>query len=450
METPPLPREARLPLLLYRLAYPLLFLLALPYYLLRMRRRERGRADRAKPPGYHLGLGQRFGFYKKAERAWFKQGAPIWLHSISVGETFVALKLAHQIRKARPNARVVISTTTSTGFEIALDAAKHCHWLQPIYNPIDLRGSARRALKAIQPSQLVLIEGEIWPNLITLARQRGLRVVLANARLSPRSERRYRKFIGWTGPIFRLLDHVFVQEEADLARFESIGVRREQLTHVGSIKFDNASSHAPSRLEEFRKLLAPLGFHPDTPILLGGSTWAPEEKALAETLCALRTEFTDLRLIVVPRHVERAEAVHKELAARGLRVARRSALASVGQSDVLVVDSTGELRDWYSFATVVFVGKSLPGIAEVGGQNAGEPAALGQPVVFGPHMENFDPLVKLLLGRGAAIRVPDASALTRTVAKLLREPSLRQQIGEAARVALEIHQGATARTVERL
>lgn len=440
-------------LLLYRLLFPVAFVFALPFYALRLVRRERGRASQEKPPGYGVGLGQRFGRYPEEIRARLaEQPAPVWICSISVGETLVALKIARAIRARDPQVRVVLSVTTSTGYELLLREAAALGWLMPLYNPVDFRFAARAAIAAIRPRVLVLTEGGIWPNLLGAARAAGIRIVLAAARLSPRSERRWRRFAGFARTVWNLFDLVCVPETEDVARFEGIGVARDRIRHTGSVKFDNAAKDAPSREAEFRALALPLGF--SEPIVVGGSTWAPEEVALAAALKKLRAEFPTLRLILVPRHVERAAAIADELSRVGLRVALRSKLTSssklphAGEADVLLVDTTGELRDWYALATVVFVGKSLPDIAEIGGQNAGEPAALGLPVVFGPHMENFAPLVAHLLDDNAAVQIATASELSPALHSLLADAEKRAAIGARARAALVPHQGATARTAE--
>ena len=437
-------------LLLYRLLFPFAFLAMLPFYARRLLRREKGRATQPKPPGYHLGLGQRFGRYAPEIRARLAtQPAPFWICSISVGETLVALKIARAIRARDPQARVVLSVTTSTGYELLLREAAALDWLTPLYNPIDFAFAARAAISAIKPRALVLAEGGIWPNLLSAARHEGIRTVLAAARLSPRSERRWRRFGKIARAVWGLFDLVCVPEEEDVARFESIGVARERIRHTGSVKFDNATSttmDAPSREAEFRALAEPLGF--SAPLIVGGSTWAPEELVLAAAVQKLRADFPTLRLILVPRHVERAAAIAGELTRAGLRVALRSKLPATGEADVLLVDTTGELRDWYALANVVFVGKCLPGISEIGGQNAGEPAALGLPVVFGPHMENFAPLVAHLLKDKAAVQIASATELHHALHALLTEPDACAAIGARARNALAAHQGAASRTAE--
>ncbi len=439
MPSRPIPANARRVLLLYRLLFPFVFLALLPGVLLRMWRRG----------GFQKKFAQRLGRYSAADRVRFASREWIWIHSISVGETLVALKLARALHEREPTIGVLLSTTTTTGFAEAGKSASE--WLEPIYNPLDGRSIVRRALDILRPRQLVLIEGEVWPNLVAECTERGIPVALAGARLSPRSERRFRKFRAFTGPIFRLLDRICVAEPEDVGRWQSLGVPGERIHCVGSIKFDDPGS-APPREAECRAILAKLGLPETAPIVVAGSTWAPEEQTLARALTELRREFPDLFLILVPRHIERTDAILRDLAPLGLCIARRSTLpvwgAKVERPDLLIVDATGELRDWYSVATITYVGKSLAGVSEVGGQNPAEPALLGKPVVFGPHMENFAAVVALLLRARAALQLPEASALVPEFTNLLREPESRNRMGEAARRALGTHRGATARTAE--
>jgi 3-deoxy-D-manno-octulosonic-acid transferase len=434
-------------LLLYRILFPLAFVVALPFYALRLWRRERGRASQAKPEGYEVGLGQRFGRYSPAILGRLKANPnPWWLCSISVGETLVALKLARELRAQHPDAGVVLSVTTSTGYEMLLREAAKLPWLVPLYNPIDFRFAGRSALRTIQPRALILIEGGIWPNLLDVARQRNVPIGLACARLSPRSERRWRKMPGAARSIWRLFDLVCVPEADDRRRFAEIGANPDRIAHTGNIKFDQSASGGASREAEFRALVEPLGFSGE--IIVAGSTWAPEEALLAKCLTQLQAAHPQARLIVVPRHVERADEV--EAAFAGLKVARRSRLPIEGRADVLLVDTTGELRDWYRLGTVIFVGKSMPGIAEVGGQNPGEPAGLGKAVVFGPHMENFAVLTTHLLKNNAAVQVQTADELCASLGNLLQNTTRREELERKAETVLTSHLGATRRTAETL
>ena len=440
----PLPAAARRALLVYNLFFPLVFLALLPGFLRRMFRRG----------GFRENFGQRLGRYDAATHVRFSTGRWWWLHSISVGETLVARKLAQELHSRDPALRIVISVTTSTGFALARDARSD--WLEVLYNPIDAPSIVASVLDFIQPERLILIEGEAWPNLLAECRARGIPIALVNARLSPRSERRFLQARYWIAPIFDLIDQVCVPDSTDLPRWQRLGVRAARLHVTGSIKFDTSNDGRPERTAEFRRLLDALGIPAAAPILLGGSTWAPEERILAETLLALRADFPDLFLILVPRHVERTADILRDLAPLGLKIVRRTDLPGASPShsparpQLLLIDTTGELREWYALATLVFVGKSLPGVTEVGGQNPAEPAALGKPILFGPHMENFAALVELLLFHRAAVTVADGPALTASVRQLLLDAPQRAAMSERSHTALAAHAGATKRTAELL
>ncbi len=431
----PLPADARRSLLIYNLFFPLVLVFLLPGILLRMFRRGSFREK----------FGQRLGRYDAADRARFAGGRWIWIHSISVGETLIALKLARELHARDPEFQIALSVTTSTGLALANDAA--CDWLAAIYNPIDSPRIVRDALDLIRPEKLLLIEGEVWPNLVSECVERSIPVLLVNARLSPRSEQRMLVTRFWVGPIFRLLAGISVPEKDDVERWSALGVSHENTHVTGSIKFDSPAG-APTREAEFRALLTPLGVTEHTRILVAGSTWFPEEKMLALALGNLRAEFPDLFLIIVPRHVERSAEIASSLGA--WRVVRRSTLPAAQPCDVLLVDTTGELRDWYALATLVFVGKSMPDVATPGGQNPGEPASLAKPLLFGPRMENFESIAAHLAAHGAAIVVNDAAALEAEAARLLREPEVREIMSAAAHGSLTEHDGATQRTVQWL
>lgn len=433
---PPLPADARRSLAVYNLVFPLAFLSLLPGYLARMLRRG----------GYREKFGQRFGRFSPADRARLESGEWTWVHSISVGETLLALKLARKIRELDPARRVVLSVTTSTGFAVAQPAA--CEWLEVIYNPLDLRSIVRRTLDLLRPRQLIFIEA-IWPNLLAEAKRRGLPTGFV-PRLSPRSERRFRKVTRLVSPIFRLLDTLAVQEPTDVPRWQALGIPADRIAVTGNSKFDHASAPA-QRVEEFRAILRGCGVPEHAPIILGGSTFPGEERILAEVLRDLRSEFPDLVLILVPRHVERTDEVLGDLAPLALRIVRRTKVQASQppnfKPQILLIDTTGELRDWYHLATVVFIGKSL---TATGGQNPVEPVLAGKPVIFGPHMENFEPIVSQWLAADAAIRVADARTLRTEIAALLRDPARRHALNERARNLASAHTGATERTVQRL
>lgn len=434
----PLPADARRSLRIYNLCFPLVFLALLPSFLLRMLRRG----------NYREKFRQRLGRYTAAERARFAHGKWIWLHSISVGETLLALKLARQIREHAPGKSIALSVTTSTGFAVAAPHA--CDWLEVIYNPLDAPWIVHRALDTVRPERLIFIEA-IWPNLLAAAKRRCLPVTFL-PRLSPRSEARFRSFRFLTGPIFRLLDALAASEPEDIARWQSLGVDPARVHVTGNAKYDSTSPTG-ERTAEFRRLLQSLDVPDDAPVLLGGSTFPGEERILAEVFRGLRAQFPELFLILVPRHIERTDSILRELAPLGLRTIRRSELtAAVTQPStrnppLLLVDTTGELRDWYALATVVFIGKSL---TARGGQNPVEPVLAGKPVLFGPHMENFEPIVRRWLAADAALQIHHATELRPALAALLTDATRRATLAQRALAIASLHHGATARTTARL
>ena len=302
--------------------------------------------------------------------------------------------------------------------------------MEVMYNPIDFWPIMQRAFSAIRPERIVLVEAEVWPNLAAEAKARRIPISLVNARLSPRSERRFRKFRTFVAPTFRCLDLVCVQETADVERWAALGISRPVIEVVGSIKYDPANESIDSTVPQ--QILHSLGVEPHRPILFGGSTHAGEEEIMARVLLQLRQEFPDLFLIIAPRHVERTREIRQALEQLGLRVGLRQAAEKVNDQapDCLLIDTTGELRDWYAVATVVFMGKSLTAI---GGQNPVEPILAGKPVIFGPHMENFAALTKSLMEHSAAIQISDPSSLADAIAGLLRDPNAPSPAGRKRR-----------------
>lgn len=424
-------RPATLPLLIYNLLFPFAFLAMLPGLARRMMRRG----------NYRRKFGQRFARYDDTTRLRLAEGGWVWVHSISVGETLLALRLIRRMRTVRPDLRVVLSVTTSTGFALAEENA--AEWLEPMYNPIDAWPLARRALATVKPQRLIFIEA-VWPNLLAQAAARGVPTSLV-ARLSPRSERRFRRFRFLTGPIFRLLDAISVQEPGDIECWKSLGAAEGQIHLTGNIKFDHPLRR-DDRAVEFRGLLDRLCVPRDAPVLLGGSTFPGEEGMLARVCLRLRPEFPGLFLIIVPRHVERASEAAAEVTQAGMDFALRTAAAERDKPPgCLLVNTTGELRVWYELATVVFIGKSLSPVAS-GGQNPVEPVFAGKPVVFGPHMENFGAVVARLTEAEAAIEAADEAELEKAVAGLLREPDRRAALARRALDIVRAHEGAGERT----
>jgi len=418
--------------LAYNLLFPVVLILMMPGFIVRMVKRGK----------YRHKFWQRFGIYSPRVLERIGGGGRTWVHAVSVGEVMIALKLIQALREAGPGREFVLSTTTSTGFKLAARAKSP--WLEPVYNPLDFLFSARHAVRTIRPKILILVEAEVWPNIVCEAKAVGARVVLVNARLSPRSEKRFRAVRWITAPVFNQLDLLCLQEPDDIARWSALGVDEARLRVTGSIKFDDAGGRSS---RDFRPFLRALGVPDAAPVLLGGSTFEGEEAVLASVFLKLRKSHPGLFLILVPRHFERAAGVETQLEKTGLRIARRTQASPPEDPDVLLVDTTGELRDWYACATVVFIGKSL---CARGGQNPAEPVTAGVPVVFGPNMQNFATLARQFLRHEGAIEVHDEESLKSAVSNLLNDPALRSSMARNASLCLDVHRGATARTVAAL
>jgi 3-deoxy-D-manno-octulosonic-acid transferase len=415
--------------LLYNLLWPVGLAFFLPAYLVKMFRRG----------GYRVNFGQRLGIYDAGLAARLTTRRSIWVHAVSVGEVGIALKLIDAVRELDANAGFVLTTTTTTGFAVARNKAPVS--TEVLYAPLDFWPIMRRAFAVIQPRKIVLIEAEVWPNLLAEAHARRIPIALVNARLSPRSEKRFRRFRWFVRPTFRLLDVVAIPNTADQGRWQALGIVPRRIQPVGSVKCDPQNADIDPTVA--RTVLHELKL--DTrPILLGGSTHPGEEEVLAEVLRALRAEFPELLLIVAPRHVERARGITKLLEKMGLCVALRTRARREEQPvDCVVLDSTGELRNWYAVASVVFIGKSL--LAH-GGQNPAEAILARKPVMFGPHMENFAAFACALVDHGGAIQIRSPDELRGSVADLLRDRAVRERLVANASDVLAAHTGATART----
>jgi 3-deoxy-D-manno-octulosonic-acid transferase len=426
---------------IYNLLWPIGLLLFLPGYFRKMVRRG----------GYREKFGERLGIYGRELRAHLSDRRSTWLHAVSVGEVNVALRLANSLRALEPDLRCVLTTTTTTGFALAKQKAPS--WVKVMYTPLDYWPIMRRAFSVIRPVRIVLVEAEVWPNLAAQAHAGGIPLTLVNARLSPRSEARYRRFRYFVAPTFRLLDLACVPECQDVDRWSALGVPRDRIQVTGNVKYDPdvqpernpvaASLPATPKLSEGGSdALSVVG--QDHAVLFGGSTHRGEEEILAEVFLRLRRQFPSLRLFIAPRHVERLPEIRAQLNALGLRIALASEASDHGlnEADCVLLNTTGELQRWYSIATVVFMGKSL---TAHGGQNPVEPILVGKPVLFGPHMENFGTLAKVLVTKHGAIEVPGADALEHAIAGLLCDSEARQRLVNNAREVLKTHQGATAR-----
>jgi 3-deoxy-D-manno-octulosonic-acid transferase len=421
-------------LFLYNLFLPFALLFSIPFYLRRMLKRG----------GYARNFVQRFGFYSHALRQQFANETWTWIRAVSVGEMLLALRLAAELRLQDPAFQAVISTTTSTGYQLGLDRADTAY-LHVIYSPVDFYPILQRVWRLIRPNRIVLIDSDLWPSFLAIAEHNHVPVFLANARLSPRSENRYSR-LGWLSmPLFwKRVNAVFAQDSNDAGRWARLGLPSEKITITGSIKYDRAGTTTEHNLR-FVEWLEKRGIASDRPILLGGSLHAGEEELLIQAFKQLREKHPTLFLILVPRHAERAPEVEDLLRNESLPSTRRSNPVFLPDTAVLLVDSTGELRDWYETATVVVIGKSFHG---AGGQNPVEPLLAHKPVVCGPHMENFRFLVEELVAENGIKQLSSDQDLIPALDQLLADPAAASRMIKRAETVLAQHDGANARTAQ--
>ena len=426
-----------------RVFYSLMWWLALPLVLTRLWLRGR------QEPGYRQHWGERLGFYGAAGAASdASPAAPVlWVHAVSVGETRAAEPLIDALLAAYPASRIILTHMTPTGRATGKSLfAKHGARLVQSYLPYDTGFMVGRFIEHFKPGVCILMETEVWPNLIAVCGERQVPVMLANARLSERSLRKAQRLGSLMLNAARGISLVAAQAEADAERVSSLGVQRVEVT--GSIKFDVVVPEAAlSTGAALRTAIGP------RPVLLCASTREGEEELILEAFQQSRASLpADMLLLIVPRHPQRFDEVEQMIAARRLNVQRRGKLALDGSAlaadvDVLLGDSMGEMFAYYAACDVAFVGGSL---LPLGGQNLIEPAALGKPVLIGPHTFNFALVTEDALAAGGAQRVADAAELISATASLLDDATARDAMGRNALAFANQHRGATQRTLALL
>lgn len=405
------------------IAYSLLWYLILPLVLLRL-------AYRAyKAPEYGKRVLERFGIYKTDD-----QQESIWVHAVSVGETLAAAPLIKQLIQKYPDTRIVVTTMTPTGSERvkALFGDKVFH----VYAPYDYPGAVNRFFKKINPRIAIIMETELWPNTLRIAHKNGVPVVLANARLSERSANGYKKFSAIAQPMFDCLDLVAAQAELDANRFRELGIPDHKLFVTGSIKFD---IQVPAQLnDQGFALRQALGN--DRDVLIAASTHEGEESQLLDLYLQLKKHLPDLLLVIVPRHPERFRDVGQLVKNRGLNLAKRSKHhVCVAETDVYLGDTMGELMLMYQASDVVFVGGSL---VKHGGHNPMEPAALGKPILTGPHTFNFEEVMQMMRTSGAVKEVKNSIELISSVQALFDDAEKYQLMAKSGIEVVKKNRGA--------
>lgn len=422
-------------LFLYNILFPLGFIFFIPSIIYKLIRR--GGDKRSYP--------ERFAFFSPCKKRLLQdcEGA-IWVHSVSVGETIVAISMIKKWKFTSPHLKFVLSTTTTTGQ--ALARLKAPEGVTVIFCPLDFILFVRKTVKLIRPSLLVIFETEIWPNLIGEVYRSKAKIVLVNARISHKSSENYRRFRWFFTPILKKMSLICAQTEQDKERFNAIcpGL---PLYVCGNMKFDQ---EIPENLPEIDlQQYFGSGTHL---VLLAASTHAGEEKLIAETFCNLQKKFPELRLIIIPRHAERGGEISSVLASMRLPFLRRSLNAKFEKdgTDVLVLlaDTTGEVLSFMNKADIVIMGKSFAGHDE--GHNLIEPALLGKAIITGSVVRNFHFVLNALLEMGALVAVDSDDGLENAIVKLIENKGLRRQLGDKAKWAAVCHKGATEKTIKFL
>lgn len=367
----------------------------------------------------------------------------VWFHAVSVGEVLQLPTLIGDFIATHPQHEILITTTTGTGFDVAKQKFPQ-HTIG--YWPFDFTWAVTHALKSVRPEMLVLVELELWPNFLLAAKSMQIPVVLINGRISANSFRGYQRLTTLWKRVLPALTSCAVQTEEYAERLTALGVPSDRVTVTGNIKFDRVQSNRRNpRTDELRRYF---NIAENELVFIAGSTQETEEAAAITTWESLRTEFPQLRLILVPRHKERFEDVAQLIASRGYQILRRSNSAyqrpTTNDQPICLLDTLGELSACWGLADVAFVGGSL---TNRGGQNMLEPAGYGATVLFGPNTRNFKDIVEQLLAHNAARVVQNGDELTTTVAQLLRDTEERRRMGHAAREFVQTQQGATAKTL---
>lgn len=422
--------------LLYGAALALALVAGAPWFLYQALRR-----------GKYLGsLAERFG---RLPLSFNLDGEPsIWVHGVSVGEVLAARPLLDELRPRYPGLRLFVSTTTVAAHQLARRQLPEAD--DVFYFPLDFGWTVRRVMDRVRPRLLILMEGEIWPNVLRECRRRGVRTAIVNGRVSARSWRRYRLVRPLLARVLDYVDAFCMQGEEAARRIIDLGADLARVTITGSLKFDAVALPVPSPNRPPREpVLRVLRTGPQRPVIVAGSTMRGEEPLVLRVFRRIKTTLPQAMLIVAPRHADRFAEVAQLARDEGFAVARRSELPVdvEPRADVVVLDTIGELPHVYQLATVAFVGGSL---VPTGGHNLLEPAVHGRPIVFGPSMSNFAEIAETFVEQQAAVQVRDDRELEQVLAALMGDPVRRAALGAAARALVDAHRGATRKTLDAI
>lgn len=384
----------------------------------------------------HREILTRLGFFKPSYFQDVKGRDVVWIHAVSVGEARAAESLLRLIREKWPHKRIVVSTVTPTGQAIIKRLLKEDELA--FYAPLDISFVVRRFLKTIAPGLLVIMETEIWPNLIRLAKKRGSSVVVVNGRISDRSYLGYKKIKPVLEPILDRIDLFCMQTDESARRIQALGADPAKVKMTGNIKFDISSDLIESSLvARLKKALN------GSLLFIAASTHENEEEMMVDIYKSVLKDFNNLRLLIAPRHVERIDKIRRMIRLHGLDTIRLSRLMPTSAGQVMLLDTVGDLSALYRLCDVTFVGGSL---VPKGGHNLIEPALFGKPIIFGRHMENFKEIRDVFVRENAAIEVDSPQNLEYELRRLLGNLSERKALGDRARSLLDKNRGAAQRT----
>lgn len=388
---------------------------------------------------WHADIGTRLGFIRKGTFEGIKGRDVVWIHAVSVGEARAAESLVCLIRAAWPHKRIVVSTVTPTGFAIVKKILRENE--VAFFAPLDISFAVRRILSAVGPGLLIIMETEIWPNLIRLAKKRGSCVVIVNGRISDRSFLRYGRIRPFLKSAFENVDFFCMQNQEAAKRIIALGAPCDRVKVTGNIKFDISSDlKESSSWDSLKQALV------GCLLFIAGSTHDNEEEGIVEIYKSLVKDFSSLRLLIAPRHLERIDRIRRIIRLQGLQATNLSTLLSgspISGTQVLIVDTIGDLSALYRLCDVAYVGGSL---VSKGGHNPIEPALFGKPILFGKHMDNFKEIRDIFIREKAAVEVEGFASLEYEVRKLLASPSQRKVLGDAARSLIDSNRGAALRT----
>ena len=420
--------------LAYSLLTLLLFVLVSPYFLYQAIRYQK----------YIGSLRQRLGFLPITFNVDAEES--IWIHAVSVGEALTARALATDLKARYPRLRLFLSTTTIAGQQVARRSLSNVDAV--FYFPFDWTFIVRRTLRLVRPRLFIMMETEIWPNLLRECRRGGIRTVMINGRISNRSYPRYRMIRPFIRRVLADVDRFCVQSEETGRRLIDLGANPTQVTVTGSLKFDSlelpaATAHGRPR----ERVLRFFQLSPSRTVVVAGSTLRGEEAAVLRAFARIKATMPGAMAILAPRQPERFPEVERLARDAGFVTVRRSDLPidAEPRADVVVLDTIGELAQLYQLATAVFVGGSL---VDHGGHNILEPAIYGKPIVFGPSMHNFKEIAEAFLSNDAAIQVPSERELDETLLALVTDPVRRARLGAAARALVAANRGAKTKTLE--